>query len=156
MSLNIIIVKLFRISKNQFLKNLCSGTQCGGFQFLLILDQCVISYHAVVVFGLGKNLLFKSVLGHCVQILLFSMIFRQFSLATVYSLQFISNKSASQNNFHTRSIIMEIFLACRIRKTNVVSWSIDPRFAIFCSFVKDKQHFSKSWWFVKLHITYFY
>jgi hypothetical protein len=25
-------------SKNQFLKNLCSGTQCGGFQFLLILD----------------------------------------------------------------------------------------------------------------------
>ena len=24
-----------------------------------------ISFHAVVVFGLGKNLLFKSVLGHC-------------------------------------------------------------------------------------------
>ena len=57
MSLNVITVKLF-------LKNLCSGTQCGGFQFLLILDLCGISFHAVIVFGLGKNFLFKSVLGH--------------------------------------------------------------------------------------------
>ena len=40
-------------------------TQCGRFQFLLILDQWGISFRAVVVFGLGKNLLFKSVLGHC-------------------------------------------------------------------------------------------
>ena len=24
-----------------------------------------ISFHSVIVFGLGKNLLFKSVLGHC-------------------------------------------------------------------------------------------
>ena len=39
----------------------------GGFQFLLILDLWGISFYAVVVFGLGKNLLFKSVLGHCVQ-----------------------------------------------------------------------------------------
>ena len=62
MSLNVIIVKLFFISKNQFLKNLCSGTQCGGFQFLLLWG---LSFHAVVVFGLGKNILFKSVLGHC-------------------------------------------------------------------------------------------
>ena len=31
-----------------------------------ILDLWGISFHAVVVFGLGKNLLFKSVLGHCV------------------------------------------------------------------------------------------
>ena len=138
------------------MKNLCSGTQCGGFQFFLILDLWGISFHAVVIFSLGKNLLFKSVVGHCVQILLFSMIFRQFSLATVYSLQFISNKSASQKNFHTKSIIMEICFASRIKKTNVVSWSIDPRFAIFCSFLKDKQHFSKSWWFVKLHITYIF
>ena len=68
MSLNVITVKLFCISKNQFLKNLCSGTQCGGFQFLLILDLWGISFHAVVVFGLGKNLLFKSVLGHCGQV----------------------------------------------------------------------------------------
>ena len=29
-----------------------------------------ISFHAVVVFGLGKNLLFKSVLGRCVALLL--------------------------------------------------------------------------------------
>ena len=42
-----------------------SSTTCGGFQFLPILDLCGISFHAVVVFGLGKNLLFKSVLGHC-------------------------------------------------------------------------------------------
>ena len=50
------------------MKNLCSGTQCGGFQFLLILDLWGISFHAAIVFGLGKNLLFKSVLGHCVLI----------------------------------------------------------------------------------------
>ena len=41
-------------------------TQCGGFQFLLILDLWGINFHAVVVFALGKNLLFTSVLGHCV------------------------------------------------------------------------------------------
>ena len=62
MSLNVITVKL---CKNQFLKNLCSGTHRGGFQFLLILDLWGISFHAVVVFGLGKNLLFKSILGRC-------------------------------------------------------------------------------------------
>ena len=53
-------------SKNQFLKNLCSGIQCEGFQFLLILDLWGVSFHAVVVFGLGKDFLFKSVLGRCV------------------------------------------------------------------------------------------
>ena len=42
-----------------------SGTQCGGFQFLLILDLYGIIFHDVIVFGLGKNVLFKSVLGHC-------------------------------------------------------------------------------------------
>ena len=42
-----------------------SGSQCGGFQFLLILDLWGISFHAVVVFGLGKNLLIKAALGHC-------------------------------------------------------------------------------------------
>ena len=49
------------------MKNLCSGSQCGGFQFLLILDLWGISFHAVVVFALGKNLLFRFALGHCVQ-----------------------------------------------------------------------------------------
>ena len=34
-------------------------------KFLLILDIQGISFHAVVVFGLGKNLLFKSILGRC-------------------------------------------------------------------------------------------
>ena len=37
-----------------------------GFQFLLILDLWGISFHAVIIFGLSKNLLFKSALGHCV------------------------------------------------------------------------------------------
>ena len=32
---------------------------------MLILELWDISFHAVVVFGLGKNLLFKSVLEHC-------------------------------------------------------------------------------------------
>ena len=32
---------------------------------MLILDLWGISFHAVVVFGLGKNLLFKSILGQC-------------------------------------------------------------------------------------------
>ena len=32
---------------------------------MLILDLWTISFHAEVVFGLGKNLLFKSVLEHC-------------------------------------------------------------------------------------------
>ena len=32
---------------------------------MLILDLWGISFHAVVVFALGKNLLFKSALGHC-------------------------------------------------------------------------------------------
>ena len=43
-----------------------SGTHRGGFQFLLILDLWGISFHDVVVFGLGKDFLFKSVVGHCV------------------------------------------------------------------------------------------
>ena len=47
------------------MKNQCSGTQCRGFQFLQILDLWGIRFHAMVVFGLGENLLFKSVLGHC-------------------------------------------------------------------------------------------
>ena len=36
-----------------------------GFQFLLILDLWGISFHVVVVFGLGKTILFKFALGHC-------------------------------------------------------------------------------------------
>ena len=33
---------------------------------MLILYLWGISFHAAIVFGLGKNQLFKSVLGHCV------------------------------------------------------------------------------------------
>ena len=37
-----------------------------GFQILLILDLWCKSVHPIVVFGLGKNLLFKCILGRCV------------------------------------------------------------------------------------------
>ena len=47
------------------MENLCSRTQSGGFEFLPILDLWGISFYAVVVFGLGMSLLFKSALGHC-------------------------------------------------------------------------------------------
>ena len=33
---------------------------------MLILDLWGVSFHAAVVFGLGKDSLFKSTLGHCV------------------------------------------------------------------------------------------
>ena len=35
-----------------------------GFQFLLILDLWGTSFHTVVVFGMDKNFLFESALGH--------------------------------------------------------------------------------------------
>ena len=33
---------------------------------MLILDLWGVSFHAAVFFGLGKDFLFKSTLGHCV------------------------------------------------------------------------------------------
>ena len=51
------------ICENQFLENLCIGTQCGGV--LILADFRPIYFHAGIVFGLGKNLLFKSDVGHC-------------------------------------------------------------------------------------------
>ena len=42
------------------------GTHRGGFQLLLILDLWSISFHAVVVFDLGKDFLFKFILRRCV------------------------------------------------------------------------------------------
>ena len=38
------------------MKNLCSGTHRGGFQFLLTLDLWGIRFHVVVVFGLGESI----------------------------------------------------------------------------------------------------
>ena len=64
MSLNVITLKLFLYQQKSVLKNLYSRTHPGGFQFFLVLDLWGISFHAVIVFGLGKNLLFKSGLGH--------------------------------------------------------------------------------------------
>ena len=41
------------------------GSQCRGFQFMLILDLWGISFHPVVVVGLGNDLLFNFIVGHC-------------------------------------------------------------------------------------------
>ena len=38
---------------------------------MLILDLWDVSFHAAVVFGLGKDFLFKSTLGHCVMFVIF-------------------------------------------------------------------------------------
>ena len=47
-------------------ENFVIGSQCGGFQFMLILDLWGISFHPAVVVGLGNDLLFNSSVGHCV------------------------------------------------------------------------------------------
>ena len=75
MSLNVITVKLFCISKNQLLKNLCSGTHRTvgwGISILAAFRpmEYLKSFRAEVVFGVGKKLKLKSVLGHCVRLLL--------------------------------------------------------------------------------------
>ena len=51
MSLNVLTVKaVFALSsKNKVLEFPFSETQCGGFQFLVILDLWGIRFHAVIV-----------------------------------------------------------------------------------------------------------
>ena len=44
---------------------LVSGTHRGGFQFIVILTPYGVPFLPVVVICLGKNLLLRSVLGHC-------------------------------------------------------------------------------------------
>ena len=73
------------------------------FQFLLILDLWGISFHAVVVFGLGKNLLFKSALGHC--------------------------DKCGHANGQTRKNVIETFLIVTHQKTNSshhLTWPSEP------------------------------
>ena len=53
--------------KKTLKKKIVSGTHRGGFQFIMILTPYGVTFHRVVVIGLGKNLLFKSVLAHCAQ-----------------------------------------------------------------------------------------
>ena len=53
------------VQKKTSKKKFVSGTQHGGFQFIVILTPLGVPFHPVVVIGLGKNLLFKSVLAHC-------------------------------------------------------------------------------------------
>ena len=53
---------------------------------MLILDLWGISFHAVVVFGLGKNLLFRSVLGLCALVLILIVWFFYFQSTNMKSL----------------------------------------------------------------------
>ena len=54
------------VSLKKTLKNFfVIGTHRGRFQFIVILTPYGVYFHPVVVIGLGKNLLFKSVLAHC-------------------------------------------------------------------------------------------
>ena len=55
------ILSLKKTLKNNFV----SGTHRGWFQCIMILTPYGVTFHPVVVIGLGKNLLFKSVLAHC-------------------------------------------------------------------------------------------
>ena len=56
--------KILSLKKN-LKKKFVSGTHRGGFQCTWILTPQGVTFHPVVVIGLGKNLLFKSVLAHC-------------------------------------------------------------------------------------------
>ena len=47
------------------------GPSCGGFQFIVIMTPQGVPFYPVVVIGLCKILLFKSVLGHCEGLLRF-------------------------------------------------------------------------------------
>ena len=57
------------VHKKQEKNNMCN--YCGNeyilWRYLILLSRLNkgISFHAVVAFGLGKDLLSKSVLGHC-------------------------------------------------------------------------------------------
>ena len=53
------------LSKKVIKKKIVTGTHRGRFQFIVILTPYGVSFHPVVVIGLGKNLLLKTVLGHC-------------------------------------------------------------------------------------------
>ena len=53
--------KIGSLKKTSF-ENFVIGSQCGGFQFMLILD--LWGFYPAVVVGLGNELLFNSSVGH--------------------------------------------------------------------------------------------
>jgi len=57
--------------KKTLKKKIVCGTHRGRFQFIVILTPWGVSFHPVVVIGLGKSLLFKSVLAHRARFLRF-------------------------------------------------------------------------------------
>ena len=58
-----------------------------------------ISFHAVVVFGLGKNLLFKSILGRCGIGLVFFRILQIFCAKVVLLLHYFENSNVQKFNY---------------------------------------------------------
>ena len=68
---------------------------------MLILDLWDISFHAVVVFGLGKNLLFKSILGRC---------------ACMYDIVMVSNKNLPFEPFSAHSSWVAVAFLALISK----------------------------------------
>ena len=76
------------LNVSSYCKNVCclyktQKLHNGGFQFLLILDLWGISFHAVVVFSIGKDLSFRFVLGHCVHRPV-AMLYSSFGQLTIY------------------------------------------------------------------------
>ena len=55
---------IYVVFSNRYIENKIYNNK--GVNSFLKLDLWGINFHAVVVFGLVKNLLFKSALGHCV------------------------------------------------------------------------------------------
>ena len=68
----------FLLIQKQLYSNYIQSFHLGGFQFLLILDLLGKSFHTVLVFGLGKNILFKSFLGRCDKPILSECIYLHF------------------------------------------------------------------------------
>ena len=78
--------------KKTLKKKIVTGTHRGGFQFIVILTPWGVPFHPVVVIGLGKNLLFKTILAHCGFItenyLLDTLFLNLFPIFTVHAVSF--------------------------------------------------------------------
>ena len=65
MSLNLNSVKLLLYYQKSIFEKSMQWDPMWGISILADFRSMSMRFHAVVVFGLGKKLLFKSVLGHC-------------------------------------------------------------------------------------------
>ena len=85
---------------------------------LLILDLWDISFHAVVVFGLGKNLLFKSILGRC-------------DLVTVFPLSHLAEANFLESLDHEHTNCINLWSPTRDSNENGIPWDCTCRRTIF-------------------------